>query len=282
VRLSRRLLAATVGVVVAAVVGAGPVAGQTTPSPPPAAPDCANTGLGAGCGSGTSTSGNGTGTATSGGGGPAVPVDYERYFDEDGTGVGAEPGYEDDGCWGIRVVPEGQGVSYEEAVADQNAQGENGVLWGNCEIEETIDPAVLAEAYWYRSVRPPPPTPLQVDPGKALTGLPAYLEIGGEIPFQQSFGTPIGTLTFTMTPRYVVSWGDGATSETETQGGPYPDGDVTHTYVEEGGVTITVQAFWRTTWTLAGAGGDLPELPVPTEGSLDLPVEQRQAVIDPG
>lgn len=213
-------------------------------------------------------------------GGQAPPVDYEYFFDQEGTGVGAEPGYEDDGCWGIRAVPAGQGGTYAEAVAQQSAQGENGVLWGNCEVEETIDPEFLATTYWYRAVEPPPPTPLQVRPGRALTGLPAYLEIGGEVPASASFDTPIGTLTFTMTPRYVVSWGDGATVQTESQGGPHPTGDIVHTYTEDGGVTITVEAYWRATWSLAGAGGDLPELPEPTTGTLDLPIEEYQAVID--
>jgi hypothetical protein len=223
------------------------------------------------------SSGGDTGTATSQG----PPVDYERYFDEDGTGVGAAEGYEDDGCWGIRAVAAGEGVSYEEAVAAQNEQGQNDVLWGNCLVEETIDPAFLAQSYWEQRAAPPPPTPLQVQPGWAATGLPAYLEIGGDIPAEQSFATPIGTLTFTMTPRYVVTWGDGASTETTSQGGPPTGGDLTHTYVDEGQVTITVAAYWHATWSLAGAGGDLPELPVPTEGTLDLPVEQYQAVIDP-
>jgi hypothetical protein len=259
----------------AALVGADPVAGQGLP-------DCANAPVGSACGGGTTQTQGPTGTATGGGDGPSVPVDYDIYFDEDGTGVGAEAGYEDDGCWGVEAVPEGEGQTYDQAVDEQNAQGQNGVLWGNCEVEETIDPGFVAQMYWYRMVVPPPPTPLQVDPGKALTGLTAYLEIGGEVPFVQSFGTPIGTLTFTLTPRYVVSWGDDTSTSTTSQGGPYPNGDVTHVYTEDDDVTVTVEAFWTATWTLAGAGGQLPEHPISTEGTLDLPVEQRQAVIDAG
>lgn len=67
---------------------------------------------------------------------------------------------------------------------------------------------------------------------------------------------------------------------TRSQGGPHPSGDVTHVYDETGAVRLTVQAYWTATWTAGGTGGDLPELAVPTEASLDLPVEQRQAVID--
>lgn len=233
-----------------------------------------------GCGGPGGTTGTPGGT-DGGGGGGGVPVDFVRYFDTEGTSEDSAPDA-GPGCWGIQAVPQGEGMSWEEAVASQNSQGENGVLWGNCDIEETIDPEFLAQAYWYREAAPPPPTPLEVAPGKALTGLTAYLEIGGEIPHVQTFATPIGALTLTMTPRYVVTWGDGASTETTSQGGPYPDGDITHTYLDEGGVTITVAAYWHATWTLAGQGGDLPELPVPTEGTLDLPVEQRQAVIDAG
>lgn len=265
----------TLALSLVSLVGGDPVAGQ-------AQPDCGNAAVGSGCGNSTTQTQTGTATQTGGGDGPSVPVDYDLYFDEDGTGVDAEPGYEDDGCWGVQAVPEGEGGTYADAVAEQNAQGQNGVLWGNCEVEETIDPGFVAQMYWYRAVVPPPPTPIQVDPGKALTGLTAYLEIGGEIPYVQSFGTPIGTLTFTLTPRYVVSWGDGTSTSTTSQGGPYPNGDVTHVYTEDDDVTVTVEAFWTASWTLAGAGGQLPEHPVSTEGTLDLPVEQRQAVIDPG
>lgn len=214
-------------------------------------------------------------------GGVPVPVDFELVFVRDGEGEdeGDVP-YE--GCWGIAAVPEGEGVSWAEAVEEQLYWGENGGSWGTCDVEETIDPAMLAAAYWYASAAPPPPTPLVVAPGEARTGLPAYLEIGGDVPFTQTLPTPIGALSFSMTPRYVVSWGDGSTTQTSSQGTPPGGGEgaITHTYVDDGDVTITVEAYWRTTWSLAGAGGDLPELPVPTTASLDLPVEQRQAVVD--
>lgn len=269
-RLIRPLLVAVL-LGALALAGGEPAAAQT---------GCENAQVGSAC-SGTTPGTTTPGEETSGGGGGGVPVDYERYFDPDGIGVGAEPGYEDDGCWGIRAVAEGQGTSYEEAVASQSSQGENGVLWGNCLVEETIDPVFLAQEYWRRAVVPPPPTPLSVAQGRALTGLTTYLEIGGEIPDVQTFGTPIGTLTFTLTPRYVVSWGDGASTSTPSQGGPHPTGDVTHLYTEEGDVTIVVQAFWTATWSLAGAGGELPEHPVATQDELPLPVEQYQAVIDP-
>lgn len=214
--------------------------------------------------------------------GPIVPVDYEYYFNDEGTGVDAEPGYED-GCWGIRAVPAGDGVSWAEASAQQSAQGENGVLWGNCEIEDTIDPEELAGAYWYRAAAPPPPTPLEINNGHGtLVGLTTFLVVGGDVPAVASFDTPLGALTFTMTPRYVVDWGDGASTETESQGLPPQGGpgEIVHTYTDDGSVTVTVDAYWRATWSLAGQTGQFGERTVPTSASADLPVEQRQAVTD--
>lgn len=214
--------------------------------------------------------------------GPIVPVDYEYYFDEAGTGIDAEPGYET-GCWGIRAVPAGDGVTWAEASAQQSAQGENGVLWGNCEIEDTIDPEDLAGAYWYRATAPPPPTPLDINNGHgALAGLTTFLVIGGDIPAIATFDTPLGVLTFTMTPRYVVDWGDGASTETESQGLPPQGGpgEIVHTYTDAGSVTVTVEAYWRATWSLAGQTGQFGERAVPTTASEDLPVGQRQAVTD--
>jgi hypothetical protein len=267
-------------VVVALLLGAGSLLVAGAPASAQQGTGCGSASSTFGCSGDGGDQGGGSETGSDGGSGGGPPVDYEIFVDEDGTPVNPTPGNQ--GCWAIRAVPAGEGLSYEEALADQQLQGENGVLWGICEGQEAIDPAYLAQMYWEQQAAPPPPTPLTVNSGYGtITGLTAYLEIGGEVPATQSFGTPIGTLTFTMTPRYVVSWGDGSSTETTSQGGPHPGGDVTHIYVDEGGVTVTVAAYWHATWTLAGAGGDLPELPVPTEAALDLPVEEYQAVIDP-
>ena len=63
---------------------------------------------------------------------------------------------------------------------------------------------------------------------------------------------------------------------------PGGEGEITHVYTEVGSVTLTVDAYWSGTWSAGGQAGDLPELATPTTADLDLPVEQRQAVIDPG
>mgnify|MGYP000911318475 CR=1 FL=1 len=212
-------------------------------------------------------------------GSSGVNLLFERYFDEVRVSEDSAAGYET-GCWGIRLAADG--VELAEAVADRDGLGENDVAWGNCDPDETIDREFIARLYWERLAAPPPPTPLRVRPGEARVGVPAYLEIGGPNPASQAFDTPIGRLTFAMTPRYVVTWGDGASSTTASQGAPPGGGPgaIIHTYTDHGAVTITVAAHWRATWTLGPFSGDLPELIAPTAASLDLQVEQRQATVD--
>ncbi len=134
------------------------------------------------------------------------------------------------------------------------------------------DPRQLLPGAWDQ-VRPPPPAPLQVDPGWALTGMPAYLEIGGPNPANR---TLLG-FAISMYPRYVVHWGDGATTDAgSSQGGPWPDGDVTHTYRDAGHVQIVVEAYWHA--RVPALDLNLPELAVPSRAQLDLQVRQIQAV----
>lgn len=192
-------------------------------------------------------------------------------------------GYDNtDACWGIVLAEGDSGMSWAE-VAQQQQDFDDPYLYGACPVEDTFDLVAYITQAWQSEVQPPPPSPLAIAPGKALTGLTAYLEIGGDPNPTTTLPNPIGPdVVITMTPRYVVHWGDDTTTETRSQGGPYPSGDVTHTYTETGAVHLTVEAYWTATWSAGGAGGELPELADPTEAPLDLPVEQRQAVIDPG
>jgi len=231
---------------------------------------------------GTSSSG---GVPTASGDLPPPLFDYGIVHGREE--VGQEAGFDAPGCWGvIEVAPtDPDGVSYAEASAGADEWGGNGSGQGRCvdDPAEVFDLVAYVLETWRTAVRPPPPSPLAVQPGKALTGLRAYLEIGGDVPYELTIPNPIGpAVQLTATPRYVVSWGDGTTAETTSQGVPWPGGpgEISHVFTETGGVTIAVEAYWHGTWSAGDQGGDLPELPVPTEGGLDLPVEERQAVID--
>lgn len=143
-------------------------------------------------------------------------------------------------------------------------------------------PEQVAFAFW-NEVDPPSPAPV-VAPGWAITGLPAYLEPGTETSVQETFDTVLGPLTITAAGETVaVDWGDGATTGpvSTASGGPYPDGDITHTYVEVGTVTITVTQYWTGTWSLpaAGAGGSFDDAIPRATGIGEFEVRQVQAVI---
>lgn len=200
--------------------------------------------------------------------------------------VGQEAGFDAPGCWGVVQVDQDDplGMSYAEATAGADEWGGNGEGQGRCvdDPAEVFDIGAYILQVWQTTVYPPRPNPLQVnDDHGAATGLVSYLEIGGEVPYVINVPNPIGAdIVVTATPRYVVSWGDGATTSTRSQGGPYPTGDLTHTWLEEGTVTVEVDAYWTGTWQAGGESGDLPELPDPTTSDEPVPVNQYQAVID--
>jgi hypothetical protein len=122
----------------------------------------------------------------------------------------------------------------------------------------------------------PAPT-LRVQPGEAIVGLLAYLEIGG--PRTAAFNvTILGVpVTVSATSTYEVDWGDGSphTAGLTTQGGPYPDGTIIHAYQSSGHFTITVTQHWTATWAAEGAAGTIGGLF--TAGRLTLPVFEVQA-----
>lgn len=214
------------------------------------------------------------------GNGDGPPVTYQvDFFDglapEDGT-------YQyDDGCWGATVADGESGQSWAEIQATLT-EYDDAQAWGVCAAEETFDLVTYVEQMWQTEVAPPPPTPLVVNNGHgSLTGITAYLEIGGDPAPTQTIPNPIGPdIVITMTPRYVVHWGDGATTETTSQGGPPRGGDLTHTWIDVGTMDVAVEAYWRATWSAGAVGGNLPELPAPTSETEPVPVEQWQAVID--
>jgi hypothetical protein len=119
-----------------------------------------------------------------------------------------------------------------------------------------------------------------IAPGWALTGMPAYLEIDGARTHETSMDLPApfdGSAGITASATYTVDWGDGTVSEgLASTGGPYPDGDIVHTYADTDEVTVEVTAVWSGTWEIGGAGGDLP--PIELTETLPLEIRELQSV----
>lgn len=140
-----------------------------------------------------------------------------------------------------------------------------------------VAPEVVAIEFW-KDIPLPVPEP-RIAPGRAITGLPAYLETDGytEVDFSQD--TPLGPMEIRAVGTYEVDWGDGTTTGPFSfEGDAWPDGDIVHTYGRVGDYDVVVTERWVATWRLGSESGVLTELA--TSATIaDFPVQQIQAVV---
>jgi hypothetical protein len=144
----------------------------------------------------------------------------------------------------------------------------------------TLSPGAAAQMVWRDQMKLPPPEPY-IAPGKAITGLRAFMEIRGPRTVTQTFNVFGYALTITATASsFDVDWGDGSWSRGLTSsGGPWPNGDVRHVYTTQGTYTVRVFERWTGTWSLAGGGGGSVGGALSSEGRIEaFPVVQVQAV----
>jgi hypothetical protein len=212
-------------------------------------------------------------------------VPYNRL----GTGPDGEP------CATTGYVREGVQPPDERLLVDPNPLESNVPIWGNYRsVLETYPPcpatprvpgqpvpvetrSMTAARYW-ELVQLPAPSPY-IGPGRAITGKTAYLETRGELTRTYTNATDFGPLRIDATGSYTVSWGDGHTSGPYTfEGGPWPDGRITHEYQHVGSYDVVVTEQWTARWSLGGESGVLRTRP--TTGTITgFPVQQIQAVI---
>jgi hypothetical protein len=124
----------------------------------------------------------------------------------------------------------------------------------------------------------PRPRPA-IAPGRAITGKTAYLETGSRLNHIYTADTVFGILQIKANGVYHVDWGDGyKTGPYNIEGGPWPNGRITHEYQNEDTYDVVVTIRWTATWQLGSNGGALP--PNETLGRIaDFPVQQIQAVV---
>lgn len=128
----------------------------------------------------------------------------------------------------------------------------------------------------------PAPKP-SIAPGRAIAGKLAYLEpnlaapvFGGKPTVKNLLPTALGELAMDATAVYFVDWGDKKTGPHAGPGGPWPDGNITHSWSNADVYDIEVTAVWTVRWRLGTEQGTLT---VPTEGTIEnFPVNQLQAV----
>jgi hypothetical protein len=139
----------------------------------------------------------------------------------------------------------------------------------------------IAADVWQHVENLPVPT-LDIQPDHAITGKKVYLEIRGARTWSRTIDNPIGEdVVITATSDYLVDWGDPtypSKDVTRSQGGPYPNGDVTHVYTTKTEETrITVTQRWTATWRAGAVTGTLAQL-MTTSPPLTLEVRELEAV----
>lgn len=213
---------------------------------------------------------------------PSTPSTERIYAPYERIVHGGGLNGEDCTTTGYREVPAGVEPGIVSAIPDRDF-GDIRRTYPECPAQPGVEseaptPASYAVHYW-QEIPLPKPLP-HIAPGRAITGMPAYLETRGTT--SHSFSdpnTPFGPLTITATGRYYVDWGDGTqTGPHAGEGGPWPDGQITHEYINVGAYDVVVTERWTATWSFGVESGTLDELR--TVGRIDdFPVGQVQAVV---
>ena len=139
-------------------------------------------------------------------------------------------------------------------------------------------PAIEAARFWQQMDLPP--LAPHIAPGRAIVGLPAFLETGGAPSVTDGGDTPFGPLTITATRSVEVAWDDGPGSTTgphDGAGGPYPDGDITWVYGRSGPRDVAVTQTWTAAWAIGEATGTFSGRGT-TSTLFGFPVDEVQAV----
>lgn len=210
---------------------------------------------------------------------PNLPTTYRWY----GPGQSLDP--LGNVCWtveleSIELTPPPPGQSYIEVLRRIATFDGNGVLYDVCP-QLIVDLAGGAASEWWTAAWLPTTT-LEVDPGIAITGLTSYLEVtSGAIPTPPAVSTPFGPLRIVVNaPTNALQWCKGCDWKDPkgSSGGPYPNGDLTHVYTDEGRERITWTMNWTASFVVDGLGSFL--LPSRDQTfTLDLDIESRQATL---
>ena len=126
-----------------------------------------------------------------------------------------------------------------------------------------LDELVPSAADLERLVAVAPALHADPPPSRVLVQLPAYLWADAPAPQRATAavtGHPGLTLTLRLTPAaWLWTFGDGSPKvRTDVPGGPYPNGQVRHTYRAVGSVAVSVTTAWQAQATLTTPFGALP------------------------
>lgn len=195
----------------------------------------------------------------------------------------------------IRVLPDGSRCAYlfmtegdpnspmaasNEATAIQLVT-EYGICPNSPRRQDgTLAPATAAALVWQDSVELPDPV-IEIKPGHAITGKPAYLEVTSPRTLRTTTSAFGYAVELTVTSVLDIDWGDGTIERNVTrQGGPWPSGDLTHVYIDtKAQAPVHVTQRWKASWRVGGQSGVIADQ-LFTEATMNLPVRELQAVRD--
>jgi hypothetical protein len=86
-----------------------------------------------------------------------------------------------------------------------------------------------------------------------LSGVPVYFWSDTNTAFQVATAILGIGVNVVMHPSFVWNFGDGTTLTTSDVGGPYPSGNITHTYKTSGIYSVTLATSWAGSWAAQGA-----------------------------
>ena len=201
----------------------------------------------------------GDGGGGSGGGGGGC-VDCEWTFVPACLPNGPEPGA-DAMCPAAATACENRGggilmrVYVRQGGGAWQSRGTVCIGGGNPNVVTVDDVRADAGAAYRERMRPPAATISTQPRTTQVVNIPTYFTATGAQTMTSTFGPPEVRMTITATPAYVWDFGDGTTLETVSPGGPYPDGDVRHTYTSAARRTVTLTTRWRAEFTVATALG---------------------------
>ena len=155
---------------------------------------------------------------------------------------------------------------------------------GSRQVVTVADVREDAGRVFRERMRPPAATITTQPRTTQVVNIPTYFTANGARPMTSTFGPPEVRMTITATPAYVWDFGDGATLETVSAGGPYPDGDVRHTYTSAARRTVTLATRWSAEFTVVTALGTFGPFaadgaPVAPSTSRVVDVREARAVL---
>lgn len=190
-------------------------------------------------------------------------------------------------CWELYAWrepdPPPENRTYQYASDMLDVWDVSGIAYEACPARVNVEAQALE--LWVRLG--PGSTDITVDPGYALTGLPAYVVLGGETERSATETDGDTGITIRIEARavsYTIDFGDGNDPiTTDSRGVAYPggEGEIKHTYTHKGQPTITVTAQWHARFVAPGIERALPARTAVDTHDLDVR-EYRAVRVAPG